>query len=515
MRREIRHYLVVSACVAAMMAAGAVGVSPAAAPATIVFGLSSEPPNLDPALNTGTAAATVKLQLYRGLFRFGPTGVLEKDLVASYEHPTPVTYVFHLQPGLRFSDGSTLTAADVVFTFERIADPKIGAYLAKRLAIVQSVSAPDRQTVRVVLRAPDAAFLQLLALPYSAIVSKAFALDHGDNLKTVTLGEGPYVLTQWQRGVQLTVSRNPYYYRRGLPRTPTIRFVFYADDNTRVAALESGSVDLIEYVPWQAIAAIRANPQLDYQGTDGPFMYLVFNLTQPPFNDARVRRAVGHAIDREAILKTAFFGRGSAIYGLPIPKDSLAYDPALAHFYSYDRTKAKQLLTEAGLANGFTATLLSTAQYGMHKDTAQVVQQDLNEIGNHVTLSLPDWATRVSLGNQGRYQFAVSGTTGDYNDPDFLTGLFHSGPTYYNNAAGFSDTAIDRLLDLGRAAPERERKAVYNRIQEKALSESPYIFLTWREQGYAYRKGLDGFRNLPGFLTFDSGYTLEDAAITR
>ena len=515
MRRTVWRSLAISICLAALATGGAVERSPGAAPGVLTFGLSSEPPNLDPALNTGTAAQTVKLQIYRGLFQFGPAGALEKDLVASYEQPAPATYVFHLRPNLTFSDGSPLTASDVVFTFERIADPKIGAYLQKRLAVVQAVTAPDPQTVRVVLHTPDAAFLQLLALSYSAIVSKTFTLAHDDNLKTVSLGAGPYALTQWQRGVQLTVNRNPHYGRPGLPKTPQIRFAFYPDDNSRVAALQSGTVDLIEYVPWQAIAGLRANPQFGYQGTDGPFMYLVFNLTQPPFNDVRVRRAIGYAIDRDAIIKTAFFGRGSALYGLPIPKDSMAYDPVLMRFYSYDPAKAKRLLAEAGLGNGFTATLLSTAQYGMHKDTAQVVQANLNEIGNHVTLSLPDWPTRVSLGNQGRYQFAVMGTAGDYNDPDFLTGLFHSGPTYYADAAGYSDTAIDRLLDLGRAAPERERKAVYIRIQQKALSESPYIFLTWREQGYAYRKGVDGFRNLPGFLSFYSGYTLENTTVTK
>jgi peptide/nickel transport system substrate-binding protein len=500
----------------AVLLAGAFGPAAGAPAAALTFGLSSEPPNLDPHLNSGTAAQTVKLQVYRSLFRYTAAGAVEKDLVASYEQPAPTTYIFHLRPGLTFSDGSPLTSADVVFSLERIADPKVGAYLRKRLSHIESATAVDPQTVRVVLRSPDAVFLHLLAMPLAAIVSKAFTVAHDDTLKTAALGAGPYLLAQWQRGVRLTVARNPHYYRPGLPRTPQIRFAFYPDENSRVAALESGTVDLIEYVPWPAIETIRADPRLGYQGTDGPFMFLIFNLTQAPFNDVRVRRAVGYAVNRAAIIKTAFFGRGSAIDGLPIPRTSFAYDPGLAHYYTYDPARAKRLLAEAGFGGGFTATLLSTSQYGMHKDTAEVVQQDLNALGNRITLNLPDWATRVSLGAEGRYQFAVHGTVGDYNDPDFLSLHFHSGPLTYLAAPGYADPKMDQLLDQARATLDTaRRKALYAEVQRLALEASPYIFLTWREQGYAYKKGLAGFRNLPGFLTFYSGDTLEETTLGR
>jgi len=510
---------VVAIALAALVGAGATwNLSPApGAPASrLIFGLSSEPVNLDPHLNVGAAAQTVKMQLYTGLFRFNFKGDVQKDLVASYEQPTPTTYVFHLRPNLKFSDGSPLTATDVAWSFERIADAKVGAYLRKQLAGVQSVDVVDPRTVKVTLSQPDAVFVTLLAMPQAAIVSKAFTLAHNDDLKAVTLGEGPYVLGEWQRGVQLTVTRNPNYYLRGLPQTPEIRFVFYPDDNSRFAALESGAVDMIEYVPWQAISAIRANPQFGYQGTNGPFMYVQFNVTQAPFNDARVRRAIGYAIDRDAIIKTAFFGRGTAVYGLPIPKGNLAYDPALDHYYTYDPAKAKQLLAEAGFPNGFTATLLSTSQYGMLKDTAQVVQQNLNAIGEHVTLFLPDWPTRVATGNDGRYQFAASGAVGDYSDPDFLSVYLHSGPTYYSYTAGYDDATMDVMLTQARGMLDlARRKAMYARIMRKELDDAPYIFLTYREQGYAYKKGVEGFRILPGFLVFYSGCVLEDITLTK
>ncbi len=517
-RARLRKW-VVAVALTALLGAGATWdllPAPGAPEPPLIFGLSAEPVNLDPNLSVGAAAQTVKMQLYSGLFRFGTGGTVQNDLVASYEQPTPTTYVFHLRRNLKFSDGSPLTATDVAFTFERIADAKVGAYLRTLLGGVQSVDVVDPQTVKVTLSAPDAVFTTLLALPQAAIVSKAFALAHNDDLKAATLGEGPYVLGEWQRGVQLTVERNPNYYQRGLPRTSEIRFVFYPDDNSRFAALESGAVDMIEYVPWQDISAIRANPEFGYQGTPGPFMYLQFNVTQAPFNDARVRRAMGYAIDRDAIVKTAFFGRGTPIYGLPITKGNLAYDPALDHYYTYDPARAKQMLGEAGFANGFTATLLSTSQYGMLKDTAQVVQQNLNAIGEHVTLALPDWATRIATGNAGRYQFAASGAVGDYPDPDFLTVYFHSGPTYYNYTTGYDDATMDAMLSMARGMLDPAgRAAMYGRIERKALDDAPYIFLNYREQGYAYKKSVGGFRILPGFLVFYTAGTLDTITVTN
>jgi glutathione transport system substrate-binding protein len=504
-----------AAVVAAVWTVGGAPPAPGAPAPPFIFGLSSEPPNLDPHVSNGAAAQTVKMQIYRGLFKLDERGRVVKDLVASYDQPNPTTYVFHLRPNLRFSDGSPLTSADVVFSLQRIADPKTGAYLKKRFGDIASVDAVDPQTVKVVLHSPDAVFITLLALPQAAVVSKAFTTAHNGDLKTATMGEGPYVLSAYQRGVQLSVTRNPNYY--GAPaKMAEIRFVFYPDDNSRVAALQSGAVDMIEYVPWQDITAIKANPQFGYQGTNGPFMYLTFNVTQPPFTDARVRRALGYAIDRDAIIKTAFFGRGGPIYGLPIPQGSLAYDATATRYYTYDPGKAKQLLAEAGFGNGFTATLLSTAQYGMHKDTAQVVQQNLNAIGEHITLALPDWPTRVAAGNDGRYQFSVMGTVGDYNDPDFLSFFLHSGPTYYADSAGYVDQAMDSMLDQARATLDPvKRKALYVQIEQRELAEAPYIFLTWREQGYAYRKGVEGFHLLPGFQAFYSPYEFETMTVAR
>src|SRR5262249_9741724 len=148
---------------------------------------------------------------------------------------------------------------------------------------------------------------------------------------------------------------------------------------------------------------------------------LLFNGKHPIFGDPKVRLATALAVRREEIVKTAFFGRGAPLEGLPLAPGSEFFDPARSKVWHYDPDRAKALLKEAGKEGGFACPWLSTAQYGMHKTTAEVVQQHLGEIGIQVQLNLPDWSTRVATGNRGQYEFAVQGTSPDNNDPDALT----------------------------------------------------------------------------------------------
>jgi peptide/nickel transport system substrate-binding protein len=257
--------------------------------------------------------------------------------------------------------------------------------------------------------------------------------------------------------------------------------------------------------------AISKDPKLALDTTDGPFMYLLFNGTKPPFNDARMRQAVAHAIRRDDIVKAAFFGRGSPLAHLPITEKSEFFNPELKDGWTYDLALARKLVADAGYPNGLSCSLLSTAQYGMHKDTAEVVAQNLAAIGIRAELNLPDWATRVTLGNRGQYDMAVGGTAADNNDPDGLANLIDGSlsPSYIRSF-GMRVPKIEELLKAGRAEFDRaKRKAIYKEIEALAIRETPIAGLAWRSQGYAMAKDVTGFKNLPGALTFSSGITLE------
>jgi len=183
----------------------------------------------------------------------------------------------------------------------------------------------------------------------------------------------------------------------------------------------------------------------------------------------------------------------------------------LKNAWHYDPARAKQLLTEAGHPTGFSCNMLATAQYGMHKDTAVLVQQQLAAVGIQAQLNLPDWPTRIRLGNQGQFDLAVMGTGPDSNDPDGLTSVLDGSlPPSFARSFGMKTPKITELLQQGRETFDpAARKKIYHEMEQVAITDPPIVGLTWREQAYAMASGMHGFTNLPGMLTFMSGITLE------
>jgi peptide/nickel transport system substrate-binding protein len=480
----------------------------ATTPGKLIFALSSYPPSMAPWNNSGTAAATAKLMLHRGLLGYGPDGTLRGELAERWERADDGAWVFHLRDAV-WHNGAPVTSADIAWCIEQVGAEKSTAYMRAQMQAIARVETPDAKTVRLIEKQPSATLPLTLASYFLPMIAKDSLKDSPQGI-----GAGPFTLTGEERGVSLDFAAFDKFYRPGLPKVKTVRMVAYADENLRVAALQAGDVDLIEYVPWQSMASIEADPKFTLQNTDGPFMYLTFNAKVKPFDDPRVRVAIAHAIRREEVIKAAFFGRGSAIEGLPLPEGTEFFDPVLGHAWKYDAAKAKSLLSAAGVGNGFTCKLLATAQYGMHKDTASVVQQHLGEIGIQAELVLPDWATRVSLGNRGQYEMAVMGSASESNDPDglapFLAGNL---AVSYVRSYGLDVPKIDDLLDAGRTAFDPvKRKSIYTELQQVFLEQAPMIGLCFRAQGYAMTKQVSGFQNMPGALSFYSGTTFEETS---
>jgi peptide/nickel transport system substrate-binding protein len=481
----------------------------ATTPGKLVFGLSSYPPSMAPWTNSGTAAATAKLMVHRGLLGYAPDGTLRGELAEKWEKADDGAWVFHLRPNAVFHNGAPVTAADIAWCIEQMAGDKSTAYMRAQMQAIAKVETPDAKTVRLVEKQPTATLPLTVASYFLPMIAR-------DSLKDSPLGigAGPFMLTGQERGVSLDFTAFDKYYRPGLPKLKSVHMTAYADENLRVAALQAGDVDLIEYVPWQSMDSIEKDPKFTLQNTDGPFMYLTFNAKVKPFDDPRVRVAIAHAIRREDIIKAAFFGRGTPIEGFPLPAGTPFYDADLAHTWAYDPAKAKSLLAAAGVGSGFACKLLATAQYGMHKDTAAVVQQHLGEIGIQVELVLPDWATRVNLGNRGQFEFAVMGSAAESNDPDGLAPFVAGNlAVSYVRSYGLDVPKIDELLAAGRAEFDAaKRKAIYTDLQHVFLEQAPIVGLCFRSQGYASTKAVTGFRNMPGALTFYSGTTFEDTS---
>jgi peptide/nickel transport system substrate-binding protein len=481
-----------------------------ARPGYLRFGLSAYPPNLQPWQSTGAAAGTVKLQLHRSLLGYDNQGELRGELAQSWSLDPEGAWVFKLRPGAVFHNGEPVTADDVKWTIGQVASEKSTAYMRTQFQSISEVQTPDPMTVRLVTKTPQAT-LPIWFANYS--MSIIWRKSDPNN----PIGAGPFTLVSQERGVAVELAAFDKYYRPGLPKLRGIRFVAYADENLRTAALKAGDVDMIDYVPWQAMAAIAADPRLTLAETQGAaMMNILFNGTRPPFNDPRVRRAMAHAVKREDIVQAVFFGRGKGLEGLPIAEGTPYFDPVLARGWNYDPGRAKELLAAAGLANGFQTSILATAQYSMHKDTAVVVQQHLAAIGVQCDLHLPEWSSRVNLGMHGQYDMAIFGAAPDSNDPDGLSVLMDPtlAPTY-GRSFGVQAPRTAAALARGRGEfDQAKRVQIYRDMQVAALEEVPTAGLAWRSQGFAMDKRATGFVNLPAALSAASGYTLEETAFT-
>ena len=513
MRISRRGFLVAGASLPLAGLAGKVmgqtSSGPSAKGGNLTIGLSSYPPNLQPWVNAGSAAGTMAALIHRGLLSFSADGKIQGELAESWERDGDTGWVFHLRQA-KFQNGSPVRAEDIKWNLEQVADAKSTAYMRSQFQGVERIETPDERTVRLIMKQPTVAVPDWLATYFMPMVAPGTL-----SRDSFAVGAGPFKLKKLERGVSIDLEAFEGFYKPGTPKFETVRVVAYPDENLRVAALQSGDVDLIDYVPWAAMSQIEQDKNLRLDTTLGPYMYLTFNGRTGPFADARVRRAVALAIKRDDIVQSAFFGRGAPLEGLPLQEGTPYYDPARAHGWRRDVDAAKALLAEAGLSGGFSCTLLSTAQYGMHKNTAEVVQQNLADLNIVVNLHMPDWATRVALGNRGQYEFAVNGTAMESADPDNLSSVLDdtAAPSFIRST-GITVPGLSTLLHQGRAEfdPEK-RRAIYAKVEELVLEQAPFVGLAWRSQGYAMKANLQGFTNIPGPLSFYSATTLENASL--
>ena len=494
------------------------GVEPTGTSDTLLIGTSVEPATLDPHIHSNVSTRFLLQNVYRGLVGYNLDGEIECEVADHYTvSDDSLTYTFVLKDGVTFHDGSPVTAEDVKYSFDRImADDSTATYKSYFTDCGVTVNVVDEKTVEFVLPEPCAPFLEYLSLPESAIISKAW-MEAGNDIATSAMGCGPYQFVSWDRGLQIDVEGYDGYYKEGLPKTKNVSFIFYLDETTRNNALLSGEVDLIDYVSATGVTQFEGNSDVTVYSRQGAFMMLEFNCEEgSPFADYRVRQAVAYAINREAVIETAFNGRGTPLYGFPTIKGQQGYNGEFDNYFSRDLDKAKELLAEAGYADGFECSILATSDYSFHEQTALVVADALSEIGITVTADLPDWATRIERSNTGDYDMIVCGTIGKILDMDWASIFYQSGPVRMDASPYFADDEIDRLLYEGRTTLDEDaRNEIYQQFRERALELSPLVFICYREQAFVSGNYVENFDFLSGVLSQQAGICLEQVVVNE
>ncbi len=469
----------------------------AAAAETLVVLLEAAPKTLDPLLATDAYGVRISHHLmFDTLLRQNEQLRIVPGLAHSWKRPEPTRYRFTLKSGVRFHDGSPLTADDVVYTLTSMMDAALGSpYGAGLRDKISGVRADGPDTVVVELKAPYAAFLGDLVVP---IRSRAAGREHP------LRGSGPYRLVRQSPG-EIELAWVPDYHG-GAAGVPRLLFKVVKDANTRLLKLRKGNVDLaINALPLDKISQFGEGELAEqYRLVEAPglsYQYLGFNTTDPILSDVRVRRALARAIDIDGLIEHRQFGHSVRAVSL-LPPDSPFAVTGLAPI-AHDPGRARELLEEAGYPPGedgsrFTLTYKTTTDHAAVLQ-ARVIQHDLEQVGVSLNVRSFEWGTFYEDIQKGNVQLFSLRWIG-VSDPDFYYELYHSSrmPPAGRNRVRYSTPALDRLLERGRlAVDEAQRREIYRQVQVMVAESLPYLSL-WHNNNIAIvSRRVQGFRLHP------------------
>ncbi|GAA4180528.1 glutathione ABC transporter substrate-binding protein GsiB [Gryllotalpicola koreensis] len=455
------------------------------------FGFSAEPAK--PTTNAGTAS-TVNYQLYglmhRGVMMYSDTGKVVPALAEKADQVDDTTYTFTLRSGLKFSDGSALTAQNVKNSLLHYADPANSARSYPGMKYIKSIEVTDDQNFTITLSSPNSSFLEFLADPSAFIVPDSELKEGAE----ADIGAGPFKLTSWKDGVGLTLKKSNDYYDAKDVKLKEIDVTFYPDATARVNALQSGDVDFIDYVPWESFDQLKS-AGLTVKGAVSSFQVAQFNVTKAPFNNPLVREAVAYAINRDNANKAAFFGNATSLYGIP---DTGSTGEKL---WSHDPDKAKELLKQAGYTNGGpTVHLLANSTYTFLQDVATSLQADLEAVGFKVELTSPDWNTFTEQALKGQYDVTVQGEIANVTDPSAWLAVMVQPPTAANKTYGYNNDALNKALGSALSSTDKTAKQKYlDEAYQIIGTDVPFASIDRRTQAYAYDSKVAGFSVMKGF----------------
>lgn len=447
---------------------------------TARLGVALEPPHLDP--TAGAAAAideVVYANIFEGLTRIRGDGQVHPALAARWEVRGGRDYLFHLHPNVRYHDGASFTADDVVFSLNRArAEDSVNAQ-KELFEPIAEVSALDPLRVRVRLKRPDGGILATLAAGDAVIVSRASA----QNNKTHPIGTGPFKFERWARGALISLTRNESYW--GEPaRLDGATIATIPDPSAAFAALMAGDIDGFPDFPApELLAQVRRSGRFRIQiGVTEGETILAMNNKRAPFSDVRVRRALSRAIDRSAVIRGAMFG-----YGTPIGTHFSPAHPAyvdLAGAYPYDPTIARQMLTDAGYPRGFRATL-ALPPTGYARRGGEIVAAQLRAIGLDIEIRNIEWAQWLEqVFANGEFDLTIISHT----EP--LDINIYGREDYY---FGYRSDAFNALLrQANEATDEAARNALFQAAQRRITEDAVNVYLFQFPKIGVYSSALQG-----------------------
>lgn len=457
---------------------------------TLIVAQGADARTLDPQKAIDTPSVRVYQQLYNQLIKKDEKMQIIPDLAEKWDIVDLKTTIFHLRKGIKFHNGEILTAEDVKFTLDRMKEQPTVSFLIDE---IEKTEILDENTVKVVTKRGFGPLLNHLSHPGASILNKKAVLEKGDSYGQHPIGTGPYEFVEWQSGDRVTLKAFKDYYQ-GEAKIKNIIMRSIPEGTNRTIALETGEVDIVYDVEPVDIDKIKENKKLKFlmEPSLGN-SYLGINTTKKPFNDIRVRQAMAYAINVKDIIEVAYKNTATPANS-PIGAKIPGYNKD-AKQYEFDKEKAKQLLSEAGYPNGFKTSIWVNDNI-IRKDIATILQDQFNSIGIEVSIETLEWGAYIDRTARGEHDMFILGWVTVTGDGDYgLYPLFHtSAHGRPGNRAFYSNTKVDKLLDLARTSIDQdERNKAYQEVQKIVQEEVPIITMVNTDQNVGMQNYISNF----------------------
>ena len=409
---------------------------------SVIFGMTQDLVSLDPHIETDAGTRDVVFNLYEGLVKPTSDGDLVPAVASDYKVSEDAkVYTFTLRDGITFHDGTPVTIEDVKYSIDRYAE--IQGESSAFSSLVDSVEVQDDKTLVVNLKESYSEFLPMMTI---AIIPQSNEDPAGN-----PVGTGPFKYVSYTPGQNLELEKYDGYWQEGVPSLDSVEFKFIADVDTAFVELQAGTIDILKYLT-SAQAETLGDDYNIVQGSMNLVHAMYLNSAYEPLSKTEVRQALCYAVDRDAINNFIFGGKSHIIGSHMIPAMSKYYEPEAETVYSYDPEKAKELLADAGYADGFDLEITVPSSYSQHVDSAQIIADELSQVGVNVTLNQVEWSTWLQdVYKGGNFQATVIGFDGTLAPSDWLKkyvtddakNFMHYSNTEYDDVFNTAYTTVD------------------------------------------------------------------------
>lgn len=450
--------------------------------------IGSEPDSLDPWQSAASDTDAMMHNVFEGLCLYNEKGEIIPGLAESWEiSEDGLTYTFHLRQGVKFHNGDDFDSADVLYSYNNFAGLDGNEAVSSDYEIVESVEAPDQYTFVVHLSQPSASFL---SVNIDSILPEGY-----DDQAANPVGTGPFKFVEYTPSQRIVLEKNPDYYDESrMAQVDRVEFYIMTDTAAVVSALQSGTLDIASI---NADDAAVLEDSFDiYNSPQNMVQIFALNNEFEPFSKVEVRQAISYCVDKDQIINSVFGGYGTKLYTNFSPVMSTYYNSDLEGSYDTDVAKAQELMEQAGYADGFEFTCKVPANYTAHVDTAQIIAQQLQQIGITMNIETVEWATWLEdVYTNANYEGTIIGLTGKL-DPDDVLGRFVS--DYARNFYNYNNPEYDQLIaDSVTELDEAKRIENYKRCQEILTEDAVGVYICDPNLVVASRKDLKGYTFYP------------------